>query len=81
MINQVNKTTNGMYLLVDNACIHHSRIVKDYMEQTENKLLFFVPYSPDYNPIENIFLIIKNEIRFIGIKFTDTFNGIVSVCL
>jgi len=63
IINLMNKITNGMYLLLDNARIHHSRIVKDYTEQTENKLLYSVPYSPDYNPIENIFSIIKNEIR------------------
>jgi len=62
IINVTNKINNNMYLLMDNARIHHSRIVKEYIETTTNKLLFSVPYSPNYNPIENIFSIIKNEI-------------------
>jgi len=30
---------------------------------TTNKLLFIPPYCPDFNPIENVFHILKQKIR------------------
>ena len=51
------------YLLVDNARIHHSKIVKEYMHSLTNKFIFNVPYSPEYNPIEIIFSKFKTALR------------------
>ena len=47
-------------LILDNARIHHAKILKS------NKQLSFiynVPYSPELNPIEKVFSIIKSVIR------------------
>ena len=38
-----NATEKELYLLMDNARIHHARIVKKYIETTEHKILFNVP--------------------------------------
>jgi len=43
---------NNKYLLLDNSRIHHAKIVKEYMNTSSNKLLFNVPYYPEFNPIE-----------------------------
>ena len=48
--NIINKT-----LFMDNASIHHSKIVKKYTSDNNINNLFNVPYSPEYNPIELMF--------------------------
>lgn len=51
------------YLLLDNARIHHAKIIKKYMKNKTNKLLFNVAYNPETNPIEQCFSKVKNIIR------------------
>ncbi len=50
-------------LLLDNARIHHSRIIKQYVNTTSNKLLFNIPYNPETNPIEMYFSKFKRLVR------------------
>jgi transposase len=50
-------------ILMDNVPFHHSKIVNDYIEDNQYILLFTPPYSPWFNPIENIFSCIKNNFR------------------
>ena len=57
------KITNNSYFLLDNARIHHSKIVKEYIEKTTHKLIFNAPYCPEYNPIEKVFSKVKNLVR------------------
>ena len=51
------------YLLMDNARIHHAKIVKDYVSTTSNILLYNAPYTPEYNPIEMVFSKLKSILR------------------
>ena len=44
---------------MDNARIHHSKIIKKYAEENNLKLIYNVPYMPEYNPIEKVFSKIK----------------------
>lgn len=53
----------GTILLIDNVSFHHSKIVKEYINEKGWISLYTPPYSPWYNPIENIFGIIKNRYR------------------
>jgi len=62
-IENLNNKIDNKYLLLDNARIHHSQIIKKYIMTTNNELLFNVPYTPKYNPIEHIFAILKNNLR------------------
>jgi transposase len=50
-------------IIMDNVSFHHSKIIKNYIESQNWKLLYIPPYSPDFNPIENIFSKIKNQYR------------------
>ena len=48
---------------MDNACIHHSKIVKEYVDKSTNEFIYNAPYTPEYNPIENLFSKLKANIR------------------
>ena len=43
-----------IFLILDNLRVHHSHIVKDWIEQNNEKIeLFFLPsFSPEMNPDE-----------------------------
>ena len=51
------------YILMDNIPFHKSKIIKDLVNGTTNKLLFIPPYCPDLNPIENVFNVIKQKLK------------------
>jgi transposase len=50
-------------LIVDNASFHHSDRVKELCDRAGVKLEFLPPYSPDLNPIEDFFGILKGFIK------------------
>lgn len=57
------------YILLDNARIHHSKMFKNYINDKKNiQLIFNVPYSPEYNPIEKVFNEVKHNLRKLKIK-------------
>lgn len=53
---------NNKILLMDNARIHHYTKLKEFMKSSTNTILYNVPYMPEYNPIENCFSKIKNDV-------------------
>lgn len=61
--NLFNKGINNMKIVLDNACIHHSKLVKDYVNNSNNEFIYNAPYTPEYNPIENLFGKLKANIR------------------
>lgn len=61
-IKQLPITTNSV-LFFDNACIHHSKIVVNYLTENNIKFIYNVPYSPEYNPIEFMFSKVKTNIK------------------
>lgn len=46
-------------VLLDNVSFHHSKDVIKYANSRKWILLFTPPYSPDFNPIENVFSCVK----------------------
>lgn len=59
-ISRLNVRENSI-LLMDNASIHKSAIVREAIKRKGCKVMYIPPYSPEYNPIENIFGIIKTQ--------------------
>lgn len=53
----------GTTLVIDNVGFHHSRPVKDYCIARKFNVLYTPPYSPDFNPIENVFGFLKQKWR------------------
>lgn len=52
-----------VFLILDNGPIHHSTILKEYVEKSEGMLtIFFLPpYSPDLNPDEWVWKNVKRD--------------------
>ena len=51
-------------IVMDNAVIHKSQKTWQLIENAGHKLLFLPPYSPDLNPIEQSFGILKKRLRY-----------------
>jgi transposase len=50
-------------IILDNATIHKSKKVKNYLKNHENIRLFYLPpYSPEYNPVELFWKWIKPKV-------------------
>lgn len=66
---------NKSTLLMDNARIHHYKKLKEIMEEKNRKIIYNVPYCPEFNPIEYVFNVMKKEIRHDNT--IDTYNDLV----
>lgn len=66
----------GQIVIMDNAAFHKSQRTKELIESVGCSLLFQPPYSPDLNPIEKIWAVLKRKFRKHKHKF-DNFNEAV----
>ena len=48
---------------LDNASFHRAHVVKDMAKELGVQIIWNVPYSPEYNPIEGAFSIVKNHFK------------------
>ena len=51
--------SSGQIVVMDNLSAHKSERARELIEERGCQLLFLPPYSPDYNPIEEVFSKIK----------------------
>jgi transposase len=58
----INKLTEKNYIFIlDNYSIHKTKSVINLIKNAGHKIIFTPPYSPNNNPIENVFGLIKNN--------------------
>jgi transposase len=50
-------------LVMDNATIHHRGVIERLCEEVGVLLLYLSPTSPDFNPIERTFKVLKDRLR------------------
>jgi len=50
-------------VIMDNAVIHKSKIIRETIENNKNELLYSVPYHPETNSIEEFFSQLKHYIK------------------
>lgn len=64
-MNELIRTNNisGKIFLMDNVSFHKTNELRNLMTETSNRLLFIPPYSPEYNPIEEVFSSLKAYVR------------------
>ena len=70
-----NKYENHL-IIMDNAVIHKSKIIKNIIENSNNELLYSVPYHPETNAIEEFFSQLKHYIKK---ESPNTYNDIDKV--
>ena len=63
--NKIIPVLNGgeFYLLADNLQCHHSTEVKELVTLNNGHCIYTPPYSPDFNPIENVFSVVKHYVK------------------
>lgn len=60
----------GDVVIMDNASFHKSEKTRELIEQRGALLLYLPPYSPDFNPIENYWALLKLYVR----KYNSSFE-------
>ena len=50
-------------VIMDNAVIHKSKIIRETIENSQNELLYSVPYHPETNSIEEFLSQLKHYIK------------------
>lgn len=50
-------------IILDNCSIHHIQPVKDLLQSVGILLIYLPPYSPDYNPCEEMFSFVKYYLK------------------
>jgi len=61
-ITQLSLKFSNKKFLMDNVSFHKSSIIKNIIENSSNEILFIPPYSPELNPIEEVFSLLKRKI-------------------
>ena len=61
-IKEILSKEKPIYLILDNAKIHHAKIIEEVCDILNIKLIFLEPYSPDLNPIEDVWRTIKRTL-------------------
>lgn len=54
---------NGDVVIMDNCRTHHAKIVSEKMKLLSIDTLFLPPYSPELNPIEESWAVIKDRLK------------------
>jgi len=58
-------------IILDNFSSHRSQMVRDFSAQNGIELIFLPPYSPDLNPIEQIWRAVRRDLSTLFIKDLD----------
>ncbi len=66
-------------VLMDNINFHKSPTVKEAIQETGAKLIYLPPYSPDFNPIENMWSKIKTILREFSARTLEAFQRAISI--
>jgi len=68
----------GQVLIIDNAAFHKGGKIKQLIESVGCRLLYLPTYSPDLNPIEKYWFVIKNKIRKL-LENSNIYDAAISV--
>ena len=61
-------------VILDNASIHKTKDVNQAFQMQNLTQLFTPPYTPECNPIENVFSVIKNRFRKLLIEYRNSLS-------
>lgn len=73
--------SQGDIVILDNLPAHKGAVAREAVEAVGARLLFLPPYSPDFNPIENIFAKMKAWIRRAAPRTLDALQNAVCAAI
>jgi len=73
--------TKGQYVIMDNASIHKSPLVREIIKKAGCTLVYLPTYSPDLNSIEHCWANFKNYLRKIIKNFVNFKDAITEAML
>lgn len=68
----------GHYLIMDNAPIHTGKIIGEMIEERGYKCIYLPPYSPELNPIEQFWSVVKSSVKREFVLKKDTIPQIIA---
>ena len=71
----------GDVVVLDNLAVHKQPEVRAAIEAVGAQLRFLPPYSPDFNPIEQVFAKLKTFLRAFRPRTFDQVNTLVAIAL
>ena len=71
----------GSVIVLDNASSHTDLKIEPILAETENRLLYLPPYSPEMNPIERIWSCVKTRLKKIYRHITEDFFEAICTAL
>ncbi len=66
----------GQIIVMDNVSFHKSQKISDLIEAQQCKLIYLPPYSPELNPIEKYWSVLKRYIKKINGIFENKLDSI-----
>ncbi len=73
------KLWKGATVVWDNYSIHKGEEIEKAIAAVGAQLIYLPPYSPDFNPIENLWSKVKNTLRSIGARTYQALDLAVSL--
>lgn len=70
---------SAIYIILDNARYHYSKVVKEYLNRSRIKLVFLPAYSPNLNLIERLWRLFKKKILYN--RYYEKFKDFREACL
>jgi transposase len=71
----------GDVVVMDNLSAHKAPGVRHTIEAAGAHLIYLPPYSPDFNPIENMWSKVKEALRSVAARTLDALGNAVAAAL
>jgi transposase len=71
----------GDVVVMDNLSPHKASGVREAIEAAGAELRYLPPYSPDFNPIENLWSKVKGKLRSLAARSIDTLHDAIGAAL
>ena len=66
----------GQVVIMDNASFHKSKKIKEWIEKKDCTLVYLPPYSPERNPIEKYWGVLKKKVKQCRRIIEDVYEAI-----
>ena len=66
-------------LILDNASIHKGKVIDDLAAKYQTRIVYLPAYSPDFNPIEKAWSVLKSKVKHIIAQCNKTLQEALDI--